>query len=313
MDIFEIYSHDDFVKSDVLKHDDLHFFGLKFHNLHNFDDAKIDQETFLRFLTIVKKKYKQNPYHNFYHAIDVTISLSYFMMLTQLDFNIYDKVGLIVGMLCHDVGHFGKTNAYVRSTDEEFVLKYGNSSPLERYHLALTKSIIEESGLLDNLETHHRRNVHDVIDCVILHTNPEGTKRFLNTIDHTIDYTIDHAITNIVDDIDAMLLLSRKNMIYALLAKCADVTSTIKSFDVHKQWAHFIGLEFELLEHPLECPTSFDQTFCKTQCMFFEHYVIPLFEMTNRVFDNKFHNVVESAMSNYTIWKNMYDDVTPIV
>lgn len=61
----------------------------------------------LDFIIDVDHGYLQNPYHSFFHAVDVTAVIYY--MINDLDAAQYlstlDIAELLVAALCHDIGH----------------------------------------------------------------------------------------------------------------------------------------------------------------------------------------------------------------
>jgi hypothetical protein len=64
----------------------------------------------------ISDNYFQNPYHSFYHAIDVAYMTYYLMedmtMAQQLEFTPSEKVTLLIAALGHDVLHPGTNNLF---------------------------------------------------------------------------------------------------------------------------------------------------------------------------------------------------------
>ena len=67
----------------------------------------ITMSEFLDFLIDIQEGYKENPYHSFYHAVDITMVLYHMLTefsmaehLTQMDIAL-----LMTAALCHDIGH----------------------------------------------------------------------------------------------------------------------------------------------------------------------------------------------------------------
>lgn len=67
----------------------------------------ISASGFLDFLMDVKSSYQNNPYHSFYHGVDVAMVLYYITQHCQLCYylNPYYILALMIAGLCHDVGH----------------------------------------------------------------------------------------------------------------------------------------------------------------------------------------------------------------
>lgn len=74
----------------------------------------ITTSDFLDFLIDIEKGYNDNPYHSFYHAVDVAMVL--YHMMEQYDMAEYlTKVDLAMAMiaaLCHDIGHVSSHVSY---------------------------------------------------------------------------------------------------------------------------------------------------------------------------------------------------------
>jgi hypothetical protein len=73
--------------------------------------AGVSLSELLDFIIDVDKGYFPNPYHNFFHAVDVTGVL--FFILNDVRANRYlskiDAMALLLAALCHDIGHVSLT------------------------------------------------------------------------------------------------------------------------------------------------------------------------------------------------------------
>jgi hypothetical protein len=67
----------------------------------------ITTSDFLDLLIDIERGYNDNPYHSFYHAVDVAMVL--YHMLEQYDMkrylNRFDLAMVMLAALCHDIGH----------------------------------------------------------------------------------------------------------------------------------------------------------------------------------------------------------------
>ena len=77
-------------------------------------EFRISRNTMLNFLEVVAGSYTDVPYHNFYHGFNVFQVC--FMMLQDTSLKDFlercDMVGLLIGGICHDIGHKGLNNAF---------------------------------------------------------------------------------------------------------------------------------------------------------------------------------------------------------
>merc|ERR1712061_950729 len=58
-----------------------------------------------------------------------------------------DQYALMVAALCHDVGHFGRTNAFLVETKHQLALRYNDKSPLEAMSAARLFGICALPGM----------------------------------------------------------------------------------------------------------------------------------------------------------------------
>ncbi|KAG2210493.1 hypothetical protein INT47_002435 [Mucor saturninus] len=110
---------------------------------------------FLDFLIDIEKGYNDNPYHSFYHAVDVAMVLNH--MMVQYDMSQYitkiDLALIMIAALCHDIGHPGKNNQFEVACKTERAKKYHNLSVLECHSSALTLELIDKHHLFRHIET----------------------------------------------------------------------------------------------------------------------------------------------------------------
>jgi len=103
------------------------------------------------FLQRVQSLYFDNPYHNFWHAFDVTQALMVFVSRTQLArlLSPLDKLTLLLSGICHDLEHPGTNNNYQVNALTPLSFFYNDRSVLENHHCAKAFSIIHGDPDLD--------------------------------------------------------------------------------------------------------------------------------------------------------------------
>ncbi|KFH17266.1 3'5'-cyclic nucleotide phosphodiesterase domain-containing protein, partial [Toxoplasma gondii MAS] len=96
------------------------------------------------FAVALYKNYEQNPYHNFFHALNVAQVCCLLMALPDVAarFQPLDYFVLSVAALGHDLGHPGANNLFVNRNDCLPSRLYQNRSVLENYHAALLFQIL---------------------------------------------------------------------------------------------------------------------------------------------------------------------------
>ena len=75
----------------------------------------------LDFVTSVASLYKNNPYHNFRHAVDVTAATYSFLCNLPAMESMPPRLKstLLLAAICHDMAHPGVNNKYVGETWEQ--------------------------------------------------------------------------------------------------------------------------------------------------------------------------------------------------
>eukprot|EP00927_Polykrikos_kofoidii_P023774 TRINITY_DN21783_c0_g2_i1.p1 TRINITY_DN21783_c0_g2~~TRINITY_DN21783_c0_g2_i1.p1 ORF type:complete len:524 (-),score=107.07 TRINITY_DN21783_c0_g2_i1:95-1612(-) len=115
----------------------------------NFDKSLVS------FFMKLDDNYKKDvPYHGAHHAVDVASCVDFMMLTpfmvgqtTSLDHFMADIAGLI-----HDVGHPGKTAAFVIKSMDPLALRYNDRSVLENMHVSLSFSIMKDHPLCNWFE-----------------------------------------------------------------------------------------------------------------------------------------------------------------
>ena len=97
------------------------------------------------FLARVEGGYRDNAYHNFRHAVDVTHTVYRYIVLTEPRTHItpVEKFALMIAALSHDLDHPGVNNAFLVNTKDALATVYNDSSVLENSHIACLYNLID--------------------------------------------------------------------------------------------------------------------------------------------------------------------------
>ncbi|KAI8389494.1 hypothetical protein BD560DRAFT_320114 [Blakeslea trispora] len=119
----------------------------------------ITTSEFLDFLIDVEKGYQDNPYHSFYHAVDVTMVLYHLLVLYDMSkyLDQFDLAMLMIAGLCHDIGHPGNNNQFETACETEKSKRFNNLSVLESYSAVLTLELFDKHDFLRNIETKSKK------------------------------------------------------------------------------------------------------------------------------------------------------------
>ncbi|RUP44743.1 hypothetical protein BC936DRAFT_149057 [Jimgerdemannia flammicorona] len=114
----------------------------------------IQESELLDLVIDIDRGYLQNPYHSFYHAVDVTCVLYYMLTslgaarhLTSLNMTI-----LLIAALCHDIGHPGFNNVYQVNAKTDLAVRYKDTSVLEHYSCSLAMDLLTKHKFFRHLK-----------------------------------------------------------------------------------------------------------------------------------------------------------------
>jgi len=103
------------------------------------------------FMSGIQSRYLENPYHNFLHALATTHYVFRLVEASKLKDHItcQDRFALVVGALCHDVGHQGRNSAFEIITLSSMAIRYNDRSPLENHHCAIAFEVALQDSSRD--------------------------------------------------------------------------------------------------------------------------------------------------------------------
>lgn len=121
---------------------------------------KISDAALHAFVTAVRGKYRDNPFHNFYHAFSVLHATFMMLIHTQVGSMLtkLDVFATMVAAFCHDIDHPGHNNAYEVNSVSELALRHNDDAVLERHHAhtAFTVILSKSCDLFGNLSWEDR-------------------------------------------------------------------------------------------------------------------------------------------------------------
>jgi hypothetical protein len=280
-----------------------------FENFIDFNDIGIDKIKLMTYIVDVDSFYKNNPFHNFYHAVSVThfthMLLKYTVAKSVLsDINIF---AIILSGMVHDVDHPGNTNLYEINKGTELALRYNDVSVLENHHCATAFHIMNSSRirLLETLPLATRNEIRKtVVGCVLatdmaLHVNIVREMSERTVDDH--QWLIDSPIEK---------LLYGKIIVHA-----ADLSNPVRPFAMAKDWAMRVSEEFNKqieLEKAEGLPVSSflatpdTKQLAKNEIYFSSQVVVPMWRSMAKLFPSIQH-LVHRADSNIDSWKSLLD------
>jgi len=132
------------------------------------------QKTLVRWCEAVCNGYRDNPYHNWFHAFSV-FHQCYFQMMTASTFGVLSKLdafALLTACLCHDLDHVGRTNNFLIDNEDDLAVRYNDRSVLENHHASLACQLLKGStDIAEGLSTPARKMLRKGIISSILATD----------------------------------------------------------------------------------------------------------------------------------------------
>eukprot|EP01116_Phalansterium_solitarium_P020028 TRINITY_DN5788_c0_g1_i1.p1 TRINITY_DN5788_c0_g1~~TRINITY_DN5788_c0_g1_i1.p1 ORF type:complete len:1275 (+),score=428.42 TRINITY_DN5788_c0_g1_i1:108-3932(+) len=198
----------------------------------------VPYDRLINFLTELSATYREVPYHNFFHAIDVTQTVFYFLVAASSLSTIFSPVeilAILVAALCHDVDHGGVNNAYHVKAQTPLALLYKDMSVLETHHCsrAITMLSETENDIFSGLTDQQYSLVWKVMISSILATDMSLHFNLVGKFEALVDKgSFD------VEELDHRKLLA------SMLLKCGDISNVCKPFGIARRWAEILCSEF---------------------------------------------------------------------
>jgi hypothetical protein len=193
----------------------------------------------IHFLKDLAGTYRDVPYHNFYHAVDVTQALFVYLYHGQKTlqdiFSPLEMFAILVASLCHDADHGGLNNAYHVKAQTPLALLYKDMSVLETHHCSKAISLLSETenDILASLDEAQHGTVWKLLISTILAT------------DMSLHFTIVGQFEALIKGkkFDKTCFEDRK-LLASMIMKCADISNVVRPFRIAKHWAEILSDEF---------------------------------------------------------------------
>lgn len=190
-----------------------------------------------RWAHAARRLYRNNPYHNWFHAFSVFHICSYQIQISNV-FNMLrslDVFGLLVAALCHDVDHPGFTNTFLVESQSDLALRYNDVSVLENHHAFLACELLrnEETAIGAGMDRPRQQVLRQTVITCILSTDMTRHTEMC----HKLVTTQGSTGFDANNPGDKQLLLN--SCIHA-----ADLSSQVLPWNLAMQWEERISTEF---------------------------------------------------------------------
>jgi hypothetical protein len=206
------------------------------------------------FLEKVEEGYpRTNPYHSWFHAVDVTHCVYRFLNL--LSFNGYlgnlERFGLLVSAVGHDLGHVGFNNPFLVETSHDIALRYNDISPLENMHCAKLYELLNqpEYNVFSMIADKQCLELRKMIIATVLHTDNAKHFGMIKEVQTLYELNSDEldagkesfrqdANSWPTEDITECLKAPEaRKLLMKLTLHCSDISNPMKPFRVCRIWA----------------------------------------------------------------------------
>lgn len=294
------------------RRDDYHTYMLIMSMFYRFDLPyifRIRDETLYRFLYVISKHYRDVPFHNFFHAFNVTQTLYFFLTTCQAHtlFEPFEILCLLIAAICHDCDHPGLTNDFQRKAQTK-VYNMHKKSVLENHHYLLCMSILAmpETNILANLPQDQEDLAYNYLRDLILSTDlaMHGvTQKVLKERSKVLQKHFKNCTKS------SMVEEDKKLMMCAILM-CSDLSNEIRKQEISRKWARLVFDEFisqASKEKDLQLPVTpfMDKDkiiVAKEQMNFIEKLCLPLYVLVAQIIPEVGH-CCERLEENRNIWQ----------
>ncbi|KNC77668.1 hypothetical protein SARC_09875 [Sphaeroforma arctica JP610] len=273
------------------------------------DKFSIPEDKLDRFLRYIGKGYrKSNPYHNEYHATDVTQTVYHFLYTLGLAQYFGDREALaaIVAAMIHDFQHPGVNNAYLVNSRSAEALLYNDHSVLENMHLAKAFQILsrDDCNIFCNLSAKDYQHVRTLIIQMVLNTDMSYHFELMGKFKSAV-VVLREEESEEVPNKTIMLIL-------AMAVHCADVSNPCKNKHIYGQWAQRVMEEFwnqgdlETVNQMAISPMCDRHTVSieKCQSSFIQFIVEPLYETFSILMPELYEECIPNLHDNKEYWQN---------
>eukprot|EP00163_Fabomonas_tropica_P001897 TRINITY_DN113_c0_g1_i1.p1 TRINITY_DN113_c0_g1~~TRINITY_DN113_c0_g1_i1.p1 ORF type:complete len:1135 (-),score=363.87 TRINITY_DN113_c0_g1_i1:1506-4910(-) len=210
-----------------------------FKSLNLIDNFNLPLNKMCHFLFNLRATYIDVPYHNWSHGADVGQTTYALLLQNTMVLELLTEVevmSMMVGALCHDMGHPGVNNAYQIMTRTGIATIYNDMSVLENYHAARAFSMLSESSnnFLADLDDTRWKDFRKGVITVILATDMGRHFDILKKCNARLEEGSDLDSSSAAD----------RTLVMEIMMKCADISNVAKPFNLASEWADRLLEEF---------------------------------------------------------------------
>ncbi|NXK15232.1 PDE2A phosphodiesterase, partial [Herpetotheres cachinnans] len=271
-------------------------------DMNFINNYKMDRQTLTRFCLMVKKGYRDPPYHNWMHAF----SVSHFCYLLYKNLELVNYLedieifALFISCMCHDLDHRGTNNSFQVASKSVLAALYSSEgSVMERHHFAQAIAILNSQGcnIFDHFSRKDYQRMLDLMRDIILATDLAHHLRIFKDLQKMAEVGYDPKNKQ------------HHSLLLCLLMTSCDLSDQTKGWKTTRKIAELIYKEFfsqgdlekAMGNRPLEMMDREKAYIPELQISFMEHIAMPIYKLLQDLFP-KAAELYERVASNREQW-----------
>uniref|UniRef100_A0A671S4J4 Phosphodiesterase n=1 Tax=Sinocyclocheilus anshuiensis TaxID=1608454 RepID=A0A671S4J4_9TELE len=262
-----------------------------FEDMGVINTYKINLHTLARFCLMVKKGYRDPPYHNWMHAFSV--SHFCYLLYKNLQLSNYlediEILALFVSCMCHDLDHRGTNNSFQVDSQSVLAALYSSEgSVMERHHFAQAIAILNTQGcnIFEKFSRKDYQRMLDLMRDIILATDLAHHLRIFRDLQKMADGKNINFLQN--DPVLTMPTYDKPFYLYV-------------SNIYYKEFFSQGDLEKAMGNRPSEMMDREKAYIPELQISFMEHIAMPIYKLLQEIFPRS-AELYERVAANREQW-----------
>ncbi|XP_042627675.1 cGMP-dependent 3',5'-cyclic phosphodiesterase-like [Cyprinus carpio] len=258
--------------------------------------------TLARFCLMVKKGYRDPPYHNWMHAFSV--SHFCYLLYKNLQLSNYlediEILALFVSCMCHDLDHRGTNNSFQVASQSVLAALYSSEgSVMERHHFAQAIAILNTQGcnIFEKFSRKDYQRMLDLMRDIILATDLAHHLRIFKDLQKMADAGYNPRSQ------------THRSLLLCLLMTSCDLSDQTKGWKTTRKIAELIYKEFfsqgdlekAMGNRPSEMMDREKAYIPELQISFMEHIAMPIYKLLQEIFPRS-AELYERVAANREQW-----------
>jgi cAMP-specific phosphodiesterase 4/calcium/calmodulin-dependent 3',5'-cyclic nucleotide phosphodiesterase len=320
VEMLETQSFDCFCDAETLgeRHD-----AITLYIIQNYDGCdswlrtNVQESRLMKFVEKVESGYQPNPWHNYYHALDVLYGAVRYMTLIEASLFLSEEkqFWLMIACVGHDLGHIGVNNTFLVETCHELALRYNDKSPLENMHCARLFQVTgdEEANIFSQLEKEVYKEMRKGMIAAILHTDVVEHGKMVKEL--CLLYQMNSECFDALEPNPRFIevLSGQTQLLLNMLLHGADMSNPTRPWNLCEKYSYLIMDEFfaqgdteKELGIPVQMLNDREKVVVpNSQIGFIEFMIFPMVESMVNLFCT-LDGMAENLGSNIANWNDMW-------